>query len=116
VARTSFDVIAVESANAARIIETAVQKYAVVALTPDTIEAASELIRDPFLKHLINVRDNWNSRSEMEDSTLAWPLNFRFLNSGLPGGYTAQYVELLSRIDRLSSLLEARRQTVAQGR
>ncbi|MCX6633398.1 MAG: hypothetical protein NTW28_37865 [Candidatus Solibacter sp.] len=109
VARPSFAVIVDESTAAAKMIETAVQKYAAVALTPETIEAASELIRSPFLKHLMNLRESWKNRSEMEDSASARTLNFRFLNSGLTGGNTAQYVELISRIDRLSAKLEAQK-------
>lgn len=104
-ARSSFNVIIDESTAAARMIETAVQKYAAVALTSATIEAASELIRSPFFKHLINLQKSWESRAEMEDSTSARSLNFRFLNSGVPGGYTVQYADLLAKIDRLSKLL-----------
>ena len=109
VARSSFEVIAEESTAGSRMIETAVQKYASVGLSTETIQAASELVRSPFLRHMTMLQKDWESRSEMEDSTSAKSLNFRFLNSGVSGGHTAQYVELVSRIDRLATLLEEKK-------
>jgi hypothetical protein len=85
--RTSMRIIAEESAAAARRVETGIQKYAAVGLTPEMIAAGSELVTAPFLKHLMTLRENWASRSKMEDSQSARTLNFRFLNSGLTGGY-----------------------------
>jgi hypothetical protein len=107
--RTSMRIIAEESADAARRVETGIQKYAAVGLTPEMIAAGSELITAPFLKHLINLQERWSSRSRMEDSQSAKSLNFRFLNSGLTGGYTKDYVEFVERLDRLSILLAGQR-------
>lgn len=81
-------IIAEESAAATRRVDTGIQKYAAVGLTPEMIEAGSELITASFLKNLISLPENWASRYEMEDSQSARVLNFRFLNSGLAGGYT----------------------------
>jgi len=41
----------------------------------------------------------------MEDSQSARSLNFRFLNSGMTGGYTKDYLEFVERLGRLSVLL-----------
>jgi hypothetical protein len=103
--RTSMRIIAEESAAAARRVETGIQKYAAVGLTPEMIAAGSELVTAPFLKHLMTLRENWASRSQMEDSQSARTLNFRFLNSGLTGGYTKDYLEFVERLERLSILL-----------
>jgi hypothetical protein len=103
--RTSMRIVAEESAAAAERVESCVQKYAAVGLTPEMIAAGSELITAPFLKHLVSLREKWASRSEMEDSQSARTLNFRFLNSGLTGGYTKDYLEFLERLDRLWALL-----------
>jgi hypothetical protein len=107
--RTSMRIIAEESAAAARRVETGIQKYAAVGLTPEMIAAGSELVTAPFLKHLMTLRENWASRSKMEDSQSARTLNFRFLNSGLTGGYTKDYLEFVERLDRLSILLAGER-------
>ena len=107
--RTSMRIIAEESAAAARRVETGIQKYAAVGLTPEMIAAGSELVTAPFLKHLMSLRESWASRSGMEDSQSARTLNFRFLNSGLTGGYTKDYLEFVERLDRLSVLLAGER-------
>lgn len=107
--RTSMRIIAEESAAAAHRVETGIQKYAAVGLTPEMIAAGSELVTAPFLKHLMTLRENWASRSKMEDSERARTLNFRFLNSGLTGGYTRDYLEFVKRLDRLSLLLAGER-------
>lgn len=107
--RTSMRIIAEESAAAARRVETGIQKYAAIGLTPEMIAAGSELVTAPFLKHLISLRENWASRSEMEDSQSARTLNFRFLNSGMTGGYTRDYLEFVERLDRFSILLAGER-------
>jgi hypothetical protein len=107
VARSCMTVLVEESSAAARRIESAVQKYAAVALTPEVISAGSELVTAPFLKHLMELRENWANRSSMEESESPVSLNFRFLNSGLSGGYTQQYLDLLDRMDRLSARLDA---------
>jgi hypothetical protein len=107
--RTSMRIIAEESDAAARRVESCVQKYAAVGLTPEMIAAGSELFTSPFLKHLISLRESWASRSHMEDSQSSRSLNFRFLNSGLTGGYTKDYVEFVERLDRLSLLLAGER-------
>ncbi len=103
--RTSMRIIAEESAAAAERVESGIQKYAAVGLTPEMIAAGSELVTAPFLKHLRSLRESWASRSQMEDSQSARSLNFRFLNSGLTGGYTKDYLEFVERLDRLSLLL-----------
>jgi len=107
--RFSMRIIAEESAAAARRVETGIQKYAAVGLTPEMIAAGSELITAPFLKHLINLQESWASRSHMEDSESARSLNFRFLNSGLTGGYTKDYLGFVERLDRLSGQLAGAR-------
>jgi hypothetical protein len=45
----------------------------------------------------------------MEDSESARSLNFRFLNSGLTGGYTRDYLEFLDRLQRLWDLFKDER-------
>jgi hypothetical protein len=107
IARPCMTVLTDESRAAATRIESAVQKYAVVALTPEVIAAGSELVTAPFLKHMMGLRQSWENRVVMEDSNSPRPLNFRFLDSGLSGGYTQQYLELVGRIDRLTVLLDA---------
>ena len=107
VARPCMDVLVDESGAAAARIDTAISKYANVALTSEVVAAASEVTTAPFLHHLMKLRDSWANRSRMEDSERPQSLNFRFLNSGITGGYTAQYLELVARLDRLSSLLVA---------
>jgi hypothetical protein len=106
VVRPSMSVLAEESSSAARVIETAVQKYAANAISADAIEAASAVLRSPFLKHLTSLRENWARRSAMEDSESPRSLNFRLLNSGLSGGYSQDYLGFLDNMDRLRKLLE----------
>jgi len=105
VVRPSMMVIVEEASRASRMFETAVQKYAAKAMSVDMIEFASAIVRSAFLKHLMSLRDNWERRSAMEDSSNARSLNFRFLNSGITGGYTKDYLFLLDNMDHLQELL-----------
>lgn len=105
VVRPSMTLIAEESARASQLIETAVQKYASKAMPVEIIESASAIVRAPFLKHLIALREAWAKRSAMEDSNNPRSLNFRFLNSGITGSYTKDYLQLLDAMDALRSAL-----------
>jgi len=105
ITRPSMKVISEESSKAAQMFETVVQKYVAVALPVDVIEASSAILRSPFLAHLISLRESWEKRSAMEDSNSPTTLNFRFLNSGITGGYTKDYFELLDNLDELRAAL-----------
>lgn len=106
-ARPCMTIIAVESAVAKNHIETVIVKYAAVGLPPETLAAASELVMSRFLTHLINLPQSWANRAKMEDSETPTSLHFLFLNSGLSGSSTGDYLELLNRIARLSSSISA---------
>jgi hypothetical protein len=105
VVRPSMIVLVEESGRASRMIETAVQKYAGKAMPVEVIESASAILRAPFLKFLMSLSDNWARRSTMEDSSNPKTLKFLFLNSGITGGYTTDYVHLLDDMGRLQELL-----------
>jgi len=105
IVRTSMRVISEESRRAAQIFDTAVQKYAAIALPIDVIEASSAVLRSPFLEHLTSLRESWDKRSALEDSNSPTSLNFRFLNSGLSGGFTKDYIEFLDTLDQLQTAL-----------
>jgi len=105
ITRYSMNVISEESRKAAEIFEKAVQKYAAVALPIDVIEASSAALRSPFLAHLTSLRESWEKRSALEDTDSAIALNFRFLNSGISGGFTKDYLEFLDILDKLGAAL-----------
>ncbi|HEX9334224.1 MAG TPA: hypothetical protein VF896_20180, partial [Anaerolineales bacterium] len=103
--RSSMTVISEESLKAAQLMETAIQKYAAIALPVDVIESASAVRQSSFLAHLISLRESWEKRSAMEDSDSPTTLNFRLLNSGLSGGSTQDYLHLLENLDQLQTAL-----------
>ena len=105
IVRPAMNVIAEESGAAARTIETAVQKYAGTSLPVEVIESASAILRSPFLKHLQTLRESWQRRSAMEDSISARTLNFRFVDSGITGGSSQDYLRLVEAMTRLGKAL-----------
>ena len=88
VAKGCMTVLTDESRSASNRIQSGVQKYAAIALAPEIISAASEVVTSPFLNHLTMLRESWENRSEMEDSTSPRSLNFRFLHR--PSGSEAE--------------------------
>jgi len=104
--RPALTILSEESIKTTQIIETAVQKYAGSAISADLLEASSVLIRDPFIKHLAELRERWAERSRMEESDLATSLGFTFLNSGFTGSYKKDYLQLLDSMDQLRNALE----------
>lgn len=105
VVRPAMNVIAEESGAAARMVETAVQKYAATSLPVEVIESASAILRSPFLKHLQTLRESWQRRSAMEDSNSPRSLNFRFVDSGITGGSSQDYLRFVEEMTRLGKAL-----------
>jgi hypothetical protein len=105
IGRSSMRVISEESSKAQQIFNTAVQKYVGFALPVEVFEASNAVLRSPFLEHLISLPESWDKRSAMEDSNSPTSLNFRFLNSGLSGGFTKDYIEFLDTLDQLQTAL-----------
>jgi hypothetical protein len=100
-ARPAIAILAEESAKAKDAIDNAIQKYAARAITADVFEAGSDLLRAPFLDHLITLQASWTQRARIEDSDLPQVIDLRMIGSGISGGSRADYLDLIGRIDRL---------------
>jgi hypothetical protein len=103
--RPAMTILAEESARAKAEIDVAIQKYASKAITADVFEAGSDLLRAPFLDHMITLRESWTQRARIEDSDAPEIVNLRMIGSGVSGGSKSDYLELIGRLDRLRTTL-----------
>jgi hypothetical protein len=105
--RSAMAIIAEEAVKAKDLIDEAIQKYAARAITADVFEFGSELLNEPFLGFMINIREHWTKRSRMEDATSPDVINLRMIGSGVRGGSKADYLAMIDSMEKLRAALTA---------
>jgi hypothetical protein len=102
--RTAMNILMEQAASAIEKLENARQIYVARAADAEVIEAASQLVQDPFLNRLTELEKKWQARSAIEDSTNPETVNLYFLDDRTNPS-PAKYLALLDRIDRLQAAL-----------
>jgi hypothetical protein len=107
-ARPAMRLLVEETWRAVEILRSGLQIYAARAIEAEVLQAASELSTDAFLHRLTRLEEEWASRSRIQDTENPEFVNLRFLDSGVAGASTEDYLTLLDRLERLRAALAMR--------
>jgi hypothetical protein len=102
--RPAMTVLMEESADAVDRLEKGLAIFD-RSIDAEVLDAASALARAPFLLRMTRLRESWDARSAIEDSSLPEVVNLYFLADTAPNPPPDDYLDLLDRVDRLRAAL-----------
>jgi len=100
--RMTDAIVAGETEAAEEMLRSTLARYSAAELGVQALHATERVLSHPFLKYLKGIRELAAARRHMEDSSV---LPVAILDSGIAGGYAANYLDFIDALEALSSTI-----------